>query len=234
MAIDLEKELIIVDNSPDDILRLLCGDFDGVSYFFTGKNLGFGAGHNNGFSARSMDSDVHLIINPDIRFDADDMKACIQWLAMNDDIALATPRILNPDGTLQYAVREIPTPLTLMKRRLNIFSIFDGFIRQDEWRNVSLDEVTDIPFAHGAFLMFKSEVFEKLGGFDEHFFMYMEDADIFIRAKMYGRTVMQPAFSVVHEHRRASSRNFRLFRYHLVSAFRFFRKYPRYLLGYNA
>ncbi len=226
-SLDAEKELIVVDNSPDDRLRSVCESFPDTVYLFPGKNLGFGAGHNLAFSKRRLHSEMHLIVNPDISFDAAALHGFLEWFAAGDEIALAVPKIVNPDGTPQYAVREIPTPSMLLRRRLNFFGLFDERIAKDEWRDRLPHDVTDIPFAHGAFLAFKTEVFEQLGGFDERFFMYMEDVDIFIRARSYGRTVIQPAFSVVHEHRRASAGSLPLLWCHLVSAIRFFGKYRR-------
>ena len=220
-----EKEVIVVDNSPDDRLRKVCETFADVRYIFAGRNLGFGAGHNLAFADRRLPSEVHLVVNPDIGFEAAELQSFLNWFAAEEGIALAVPKVLNPDGTLQHTVREVPTPTMMLKRRLNLLGVFDRSVARDEWRDVPLHTVTDIPFAHGAFLAFKSDVFEKLGGFDERFFMYMEDVDIFLRAKAHGRTVIQPAFSITHEHRRASARNRRLFVQHLISAYRFFRKY---------
>jgi len=224
-ALEAEKEVIVVDNSPDDSLRSVCEAFPDVSYHFAGRNLGFGAGHNLAFARRRLHADLHLVVNPDIRFAAEELHDFLVWFDAQEEIVLAVPKLLNPDGSLQHSVREIPTPSALFRRRVNPFGLFDASVARDEWQNVPIQTVTDIPFAHGAFLAFKSDVFEKLGGFDERFFMYMEDADIFIRAKKFGRTVIQPSFTVVHEHRRASAKNRRLLVHHLVSAFRFFRKH---------
>jgi GT2 family glycosyltransferase len=224
-GLEVEKELIVVDNSPTERLRAVCESRPGVKYLFPGKNLGFGAGHNLAFSEKKLRSQLHMVINPDIRFDPKEMEGFLSWLSGQEDTVLAVPMILNPDGTRQHAVREIPTPLTLLKRRLNVLGVFDDFIAKDEWHDCPFEHVTDIPFAHGAFLVFKTEVFEKLGGFDERFFMYMEDVDIFLRARQYGKTVLQPHFSVMHEHRRASAKKLRLLWHHIVSAYRFYKKH---------
>ena len=114
--------------------------------------------------------------------------------------------------------------MTLLKRRLNIKGIFDNFIKKDEFDGVVFDSINEIPFAHGCFFAFQTDVFEKIKGFDERFFMYMEDIDIFIRAKEYGKTVVIPNYKIFHEYRKGSSKSIKLLKWHLESAFKFFTK----------
>jgi len=210
-----EKELIIVDNSPQDILKSFCENFENTHYIFSGKNLGFGAGHNLAFNYLSIDSDIHLILNPDIFFNSKEIEAFLLWFNQRNDISLAIPKVLNTDGTTQAVVRNIPTPLSFIKRKLNIES---GEIL------IEKAQIEEIPFAHGCFFAFKTEVFKKINGFDERFFMYMEDVDIWIRAKHYGKTVMNSHYSIYHEHRKGSSKSIKLFYYHIVSIIKFFLK----------
>jgi len=109
--------------------------------------------------------------------------------------------------------------LKLLKRKLNILS--------DEFDEDSFTKVSEIPFAHGCFFIFKTDVFKELAGFDESFFMYMEDVDIFIRAKKFGKTVINPKYKIYHEYRKASSKNKKLLILHISSALKFFLKYPK-------
>ena len=225
LAIDLKTELLIVDNSPADTLKEYIESFDGVKYIFSGSNLGFGAGHNLAFKYLSQKSDIHLVINPDTYFDGKDIKDMLLWMSKNKDISLSVPKVMSPDGTLQHTVRNIPTAMTLLKRRLNINGLFNDFVKRDEFQEVEFNKVSEIPFAHGCFFLFKTEVFEKLHGFDDSFFMYMEDADIFIRAKEFGKTVINPKYKIYHEHRRGSAQSFKLLLWHISSAIKFFIKH---------
>jgi GT2 family glycosyltransferase len=224
LAIDGEKELIIVDNSSEDYMKEFCKKFDNIKYIFSSGNIGFGSGHNLAFKNKTISSDIHLILNPDIYFDGIEITDFIKYLYENKSISLAVPRVYFPDGEVQNTIRNIPTPLTLLKRRLNIKGIFDNFIKKDEFDGVIFDSVTEIPFAHGCFFAFQTSVFEKIEGFDERFFMYMEDIDIFIRAKVYGKTVVIPDYKIFHEYRKGSSKNIKLLKWHLESAFKFFIK----------
>jgi len=217
LSIDLEKELVIVDNSPTDYLRRPCEEYDIVTYIFNGKNLGFGKGHNVAFKNLSNVSEFHLIINADTYFNGLDIKNLIEWMYINKDVSLSVPKVYFPDGTLQHTIRDVPTPMSLIKRRLNI--------KQNELNSIEPAEISEIPVAHGCFFIFNTEVFKKLGGFDERFFMYMEDIDITIRAKRFGKTVINPNYKIFHEYRRGSSKNFKLFLWHISSAISFFWKY---------
>lgn len=225
LSVELDKELIIVDNSPESDLKEFCESFNSVKYIFVGENIGFGAGHNLAFKNISQTSDIHVIVNPDTYFESSHMTQFFTWMHRADNVSLAIPNVCNPDGSRQNVVRNIPTPSTLFKRRVNPFGVFDHFIAKDEFTDVEFIDVTEIPFAVGCFMVFKIEVFKKLDGFDEQFFIYMEDIDIFIRAKQYGRTVINPSFKIYHEHRQGSSKKLKLLWWHIISALKFFWKY---------
>ena len=216
MALKYPKELIVVDNSPAKTLEPFCKNFDSVRYIFSGSNLGFGAGHNLAFKSLNEPSDIHMIINPDIYFEAKEIEKFLATVYASKDISLATPLVCNKDGSIQNTARELPTPLRLIKRKLKIER---GEIK------VKINCLQEIPFAHGCFMVFKTDIFSKLGGFDERFFMYMEDVDIFMRAKNFGKTVINSKYKVYHEYRKGSSKSFKLFCYHVTSAIKFFWKY---------
>ena len=211
-----KKELIIIDNSPTEELKTFCQSFENVKYIFSGKNLGFGAGHNLAFKKLKEKSDIHMIINPDVYFNSDEISSFLNWFYEQKEISLATTKVCYPDGENQNIVRNVPTIIDLIKRKLKIDS---GEL------HIQDNSIKEVPFAHGCFFIFKTEVFEKLGGFDERFFMYMEDLDIFIRAKKYGRTVINTNYKIYHEFRKGSSKSFKLLKYHIISAYKFFKKY---------
>lgn len=213
LALPFQKELIIVDNSPSSKLQSLCESYEHTHYIFSGQNLGFGAGHNLAFKSLTVNSKIHIIVNPDTYFEVEEIKSFLLWFEDALDVSLATPLVCNVDGSIQQIVREIPTPLGLLKRKLKI---------DRAERDIKPNRVTEIPFAHGCFMVFKTSVFQKLGGFDEKFFLYMEDVDIFVRAKHYGKTVINANYRIFHEHRKASSKSFKLFFFHFVSAVKFF------------
>jgi GT2 family glycosyltransferase len=224
LALELKKELIVVDNSPKDDLKSFCENFnENVKYIFSGENLGFGRGHNLAFKNLKEKSDIHMIINPDVYFDSDEICSFLNWFFKEKEISLSTTKVCYPDGENQNIVRYVPTISDLIKRKLKINS---GEL------DIKENTIKEVPFAHGCFFIFKTEVFEKLGGFDERFFMYMEDIDIFIRAKKYGKTVINTNYQIYHEYRKGSSKNLKLLKWHLESAYKFFRKYKNHNLNF--
>ena len=213
LALNLKKELIVVDNSPKASLKSFCEQFDDVRYLFLNENVGFGKGHNIAFKKLQSKSDIHLILNPDIFFDARDIERFLLWFYQDATLALAITQVRYPDDTLQHVVRNIPTPLSLIKRK---------FIKNYGYIEINNNVIEEIPFAHGCFMAFKSDVYSVLGGFDERFFMYMEDVDIWIRAKKYGKTVINTNYKIFHEHRKGSSKSIKLLWFHLLSVYKFF------------
>jgi len=222
---ECDREVIVVDNSPDRRLESVAVAFASARYFHAEGNPGFGAGHNFAFAHRRSDSQIHLVVNPDTWFEPQMIAEMARWHLSEPGIALSVPRILNPDGTTQFACRHLPTPLSMLVRRLNVGGMFERAVAADELGRVDRKAVYDVPFCHGCFLMMRSDIYEKLGGFDEGFFLYMEDADLFIRAKRFGRTVQNPRFEVFHEFRRGSAQSPKLLWHHLRSAVRFFGKH---------
>lgn len=229
LKIKFEKELIIVDNSKEPYLRDFCRSYKYTKYIFTDRNLGFARAHNLGFKNLTIKSTIHIVINPDVYFQ--NIDNLIEWMQESEEIAISTPRIYSIDGTIQNTIREIPTPTTLFKRRLNtLFGFFDKFVKRDEYANFDFRDIQEIPSAHGCFLLFKRDIYEKLLGFDEKFFLYMEDIDIFIRAKKYGKTVINPHYIVYHKHRKGSHKSLKLLLYHIKSSIIFFWKWRSLLL----
>jgi len=216
LSLEYTKELIVIDNSLENTLEAFCNEYKDIRYLHSKVNLGFGAGHNLAFKNLSKSSDIHLIVNPDVYFNVDNINKFLKWFYTSKDISLAIPMVLNPDGSIQSIVRKIPTPWNLISRRIGLSS---GEI------NIEKNEINDIPFAHGCFMTFKTAIFAELDGFDERFFMYMEDIDIFIRAKQFGRTVINSNYEIYHEYRKGSSKSIRLLVWHIVSAVKFFLKY---------
>ena len=221
----VDLSLYLVDNaSPDGALEALKqGPLPPELHIMAMKeNRGFGAGHNAVLPL--LDSDYHAVVNPDIEIDSDVLAGMAQWMAARPDVAIATPQLMNPDGTEQYTAKRRPALLPLLARQLPL-----PFLRGSERHYLMLDDYptrpTDIEFCSGAFFMIKTEVFKQMGGFDESYFMYVEDADITQKALRYGRAVFLPQYRVIHGWHRAAHRKPRQFMWQLRSMLRYFRKW---------
>ena len=215
-------KLYLIDNGSTDNTVDFFKDFD-VTVIENGKNMGFGAAHNKALSVPL--GKYHFIINPDIVIKSDVLSDMADFMNENDDIALSMPNILNEDGTIQYLPKEIPTAKYLFLGRLAKFGgkfkeIRDRYI----WADRELKVPTKIDFCSGCFMCIKTEVFKKLGGFDERYFMYLEDVDLTLRAKTFGKAVINPNICVTHSWERESAKKLKYLLIHLSSARKFLKR----------
>lgn len=215
----------VVDNSP----RPLRSDLflhPRVRYIFSGRNLGFGAGHNLAISQLGERSDLHVILNPDVSFGSATLPYIVAEFLRDESMVAGMPTILYPDGTEQYLCKLLPTPLELVARRfLPSSSIRHWINRRYELRNLPRDKPTEVPMVSGCFLVTRSRVLSAMGGFDERFFMYMEDFDLVRRLSENGKIMYLPGAQVVHEYAKGSYRSWKLLGYHVSSATKYFRKW---------
>ncbi len=219
----LNKKLFIVDNSPAKNLPDSYLKNPRIIYIFNNKNLGFARANNLVINQIKNNSAYHLILNPDIHFKPDAVLKLIWELEKNEEIALITPKIKFPDGNHQYSVRKYPTFFDLFFRKMKINK---KRIHNQEYRNLDLSKPFYPQAVHGAFMLFKTDDYIALQGFDERYFLYMEDIDICKKIDRLGKKKMYfPQVEITHVLKKESSKNIKLFYYHLSSAFRYFLKW---------
>jgi GT2 family glycosyltransferase len=216
--------LIVVDNaSTDDSVDLARAA--GAEVVQRGVNDAFGAAANAG--AQLTRGDAFCLLNPDIRFDrTHDVRRLARHLAQ-PNIGAVAPALVLPDGRLQDASRDIPTPLELVQRRLGGSTSGARFS----------DAPADVPWAVGACLVLRREAFDAVGGFDESYRLYFEDVDLCVRLREAGWRVHSDGGVLVRHHHRAESRRSLTgwaTRQHVRSAVRFFRRNPAFLLRPSA
>ena len=225
LSTPLEVMLIVVDNSPDDNLRLLV-ESEGAQYIFNGKNVGYGAGHNIAIDKCTGCQEYHLILNPDIAFEPETIPLLYRFMNDNQNIGLVMPRILYADGSEQRLCKLLPTPADLLIRRfLGRHSRFIDRLKKYELWDVDLDIPREVPSLSGCFMFIRSSTLLRIGRFDERYFMYMEDVDLCRRIGKYYKTVFYPLASITHGYAKGSYRNSTLLKYHVQSAAKYFVKW---------
>lgn len=221
---DVNVFLYVVDNSPTDVLRNLFEDTH-IKYVFNNSNIGFGAGHNIAIrKSIAAGFKYHLVLNPDIYFDPSVLYTIVEYMEQNE-VSLLMPQVVNPDGSIRKVRRRLPTPINIFGR-----FFFPSFLyRQVEnrYRTIDIDyhKICSAPFLSGCFMFFRTSELKRLGGFDERYFMYFEDADISRRFYQNSDIVYYPKVSVVHLAHRESHKNVKLLRIHLKSAIQYFNKW---------
>jgi hypothetical protein len=177
------SEIIIVDNNSDDDSIAVARDiYPGVKTIENSKNLGFASACNQG--AAVARHELLLFINPDLELDADAIGTLREFMCNNSRAGAVTGRLRFPDGNFQPNCREFPN-------RSNIFLSRGGILARiiGENRKYTLGDsktVMSVPALAGAFLMIRRELFLSVSGFDERFFMYMEDTDLCLRLNGLG------------------------------------------------
>lgn len=217
----------VVDNSPSHDLRATAENF-GAVYIHVGKNVGFGSAHNLALARIGDTSKYHLLLNPDISFGPSVLQELFEFLEINREIGWVMPAIRYPDGSPQNLCKRLPTPWDLFSRRflsgLRLrFSSRDG--DRYECADLDLSRPRSIPCLSGCFAFVRTRLIQKVGGFDERFFMYLEDTDLVRRIGELALTVFYPYAVVYHAHGQGSYKNFKLLRHHLRSAIRYFSKW---------
>lgn len=217
----------VIDNSPAPDLRA-CAEANGAQYVFPGKNLGFGAGHNVALRENLRCAHYQLVLNPDVSFGAEVLPALCDFMDAHPAVGLVMPKILNRDGGEQRLCKLLPTPLDLIARRfLGTLGarIFKARMDNYELRRLDMEQPREVPSLSGCFTFIRSSVLDKVGIFDERYFMYMEDVDLCRRIGSRAKTVFYPRVAVTHGYAKGSYRSFRLLRHHVRSAIRYFSKW---------
>jgi GT2 family glycosyltransferase len=223
-------ELIVVDNaSSDRVVEFIRAEWPAVRVIEMGENAGFARANNRGItSARGR---YVMLLNPDTVADAGAISALADFLDAEPRAGVVAPRLVGSDLRDQGTARAFPTAAAaIFGRRSLLTKIFP----RNRWsrRYLSGRERSDVaPFevdwVSGAAMMVRREAIDRIGGLDEKFFMYWEDADWCRRIKEAGYGVFcVPGSRIVH-HEGGSSRGWppRQLRAFHQGAFRYYLKH---------
>lgn len=220
---DIDFKLYVLDNgSSDGTPEFIEKNYPDVTVIRSGKNVGFGAGHN--IIINQVESKYHAVINPDIVLTQNAVKKMADYMDENPDIGLLSPRICFPDGRDQILGKRNPHLKYLVASRLRGDEP-GKLLKEYAMLDCDLSKPTEIENATGCFMFIRTDILKSIGGFDDGFFMYFEDADLARRINEVSKCVYYPEAVVNHVWGRDSKRNFKLMLVHINSMFRYFRKW---------
>jgi N-acetylglucosaminyl-diphospho-decaprenol L-rhamnosyltransferase len=193
------SELVVVDNgSGDGSKEAVAAEDPGARFLPMGRNLGYGAAANRGFRAGGCDA--VLVCNPDVVLRPGALRAMARALWSEERIAVVGPAIENEDGSLYPSARTFPSVGDAAGHAFLSFvsprNRFSARYKMLDWDHRS-GRIVD--WVSGACFLARRSALEELGGFDESYFMYLEDVDLCWRAARAGWLVAYaPDARVVH------------------------------------
>lgn len=190
---EVDFEVWVVDNaSSDGIVGIIEQKYPWVCLIKNQDNLGFGKAHNQVIA--KTNSPLLLFLNPDSKILPGTLKFMVDYMVGHKDVGVASCKVEKADGSLDWAShRGLPTPWA---------SFLYFFIKNDRLYHLTdrnLDEPHEVDSIVGAFFLTRREVLEKVGNFDEDYWLYAEDIDLCYRIKQAGYKVMYvPQVKIIH------------------------------------
>lgn len=196
----VDPEVIVVDNaSTDGSVEMVRNNFRNVVLVENKKNVGFSKGNNIG--AKIAKGEYLLFLNSDTEVRDNGLLEMLEFLETHPGVGILGGRLRNNDGSLQKSAG-------VFYNLFNVFLMLFGGERIGMLRK-SPSHIMQVDWVSGAFMMIRKELFEKLKGFDEKLFMYMEDMEICFRAKKLGfSTFFYPNVNMLHKELGSSNRAF--------------------------
>ena len=201
-----QYEIIVVDNGSYDGVGEVVKKFDKVKFIQSKKNGGFAYGNNLGI--KQARGKYIMIMNPDLAILSDAIEVLYGYMDNHPEVALAGPRLINADKSVQYSCTSFPDWRLPMYRRTSLANTGVG----QKWLHKYLMKDFDhyqnnyVPSLFGACLIFRKSVLDKVGLLDERYFMYMEDLDWSRRFWQAGYKVAYVGQAeIIHLHRRQSA-----------------------------
>jgi GT2 family glycosyltransferase len=219
--------LFLIDNSPNNDLKELSNIFN-VDYIHVPSNPGFGAAHNIAIKrAIEIGSQFHLVLNPDVFFDTGTLESIFDYMVSHPQVGNLMPKVLYPNGSIQFLCKLLPTPYDWIGRRFNPFKkLVEKRNIKFELRFSGYDRIMEVPYLSGCFMFLRIEAIRDVGFFDEGIFMYGEETDLCRRLINKGyKVTFFPEVSIFHEFQKGSHKSWRLTWIGIKSAIYYFNKW---------
>jgi GT2 family glycosyltransferase len=229
-----EARLFVVDNGPPearpgvDCAMAAWPRAAGEVEMLSGHgNVGYGRANN--LVLGRLTSDLHLILNPDVELDREALAHAIAALERNPDVGLLAPAVVGDDGKPQYLCKRYPSLWVLFLRGFAPAGLrhrFAAALDRYEMRDAIGEAfVKGVPLASGCFMLVRTALLARLGGFDPRYFMYFEDYDLSLRMAREAAVAYEPRARIVHHGGEAARKGWRHVGWFARSAWRFFARH---------
>lgn len=190
-------------------------------------NLGYGA--TNNIAIKQTKAQFHIVMNPDVTVFENTFTKAIDYMTDNPKVGLLTPAVISKTGFQYYLCKRDPRPFTLFVRRF-----LPAFLKKRFQKNIDHHEmrdhdysqpITNVEFPTGCFMFTRTDHIQQIGGFDERFFLYLEDADLGRRLRQIAEIHYNPDVKIQHDWKRASYIYIKRTFQHGVSALKYWKKW---------
>lgn len=191
--VKVEHEIIVVDNaSADGSVDYLRNNHPDVNLIESDSNLGFAKGNN--LAALSAKGDFLLLLNNDVLL-LDDLLPVLSLIEKDDSVGVLGVRMLGVDKRYRYSAGFFPEPWRLLK----FSSLYNTRGRLSDGDFTDMKGCYSVDWVEGSFLLTRTDVWKRIGGLDEDYFMYVEDMDFARRVVDLGMKVLYcPEVSYIH------------------------------------
>lgn len=185
-------EIVILDNNSNDgTLKKLEEFGDRIKLIKSSENIGFSKGNNR--AAKQALGDYLFFLNPDTEIEKSIFEELINFYENTVDVGIVGPRLIMENGQTQESVKKSPSIFGAIKEF--VFGIRNAYSQYAP----TGDNPMEVEVVYGAAMLMAREIFEKLRGFDERYFLYYEDADLCKRVRYFGKKIYYyPAVSIKH------------------------------------
>lgn len=229
-----DARLVVIDNGPPETrkdvtiaLAAWPASAGPVEVLAGHGNVGYGRANN--LAIERVRTDFHLIMNPDVELEPSALREALAAARTHPEVGMLAPAVLGEDGELQYLCKRYPSVWVLFLRGFAPALLRRRFARaidHYEMRDVIADRfVPSVPLASGCFMLARTALLTRVGGFDPRFFMYFEDYDLSLRVGREAAVAYVPQARILHHGGEASRKGLRHVAWFVSSAWRFFARH---------
>ena len=229
-----DARVFVIDNGPAETREAIApalaawpGHAAGLELVAGQGNVGYGRANNLALGRAA--SDFHLVMNPDVELEPAALAEGLDALAQHPEVGLVAPAVFDDAGGMQYLCKRYPSVWVLFLRGFAPAGLrrrYAGALAHYEMRDVIGERfVAGVPLASGCFMLARTPLLERVGGFDPRFFMYFEDYDLSLRVGRESQVAYVPRARIVHHGGEASRKGLRHVAWFVGSAWRFFSRH---------
>lgn len=228
----IQPRIIVVDNCSNDHPERIKQMFPFTDLMINNRNVGFAKAVN--IAMEKANEELVLLLNPDVYIYDGFFLKVIDYIKNHENVAIVAPKILERDGSVQGSARRFPTPLTsLFGRKSPLTKLFpeNPISKKEFYSSNNYDCVPlEVDWVSGACMVTRKKAYNEVGGFDQRFFLYWEDADLCRRLNEAGWKIIYYPEAQIYHHTGTSSDTapfFSIFQFH-KSCYRLYMKHTKW------